>query len=72
MPNALSHEDADMDNVVELCDLLWLLNPEQSELVQKVRGRAVSQVSRSQDGGNRHDQSEARSVLQRVQSQLAL
>jgi hypothetical protein len=57
---------------VELCDLIWLLNPEDSELVQKVRSRAVSQMSRVPTGRNRQDENHARSLLLRVRAQLAL
>ena len=60
------------ESAVELCDWIWLLNPDESELVQKVRARAVSQMSRVRAGGNRPHQSEARSLLQCVQSCVAV
>lgn len=52
---------------VELVDLIWILNPEDSELVQKVRTRArMSPLSGISVDRSRHDARQARSVLQSV------
>jgi hypothetical protein len=61
------------ESAVELCDLIWLLNPEESELVQKVRSRApMSEVPRNYDGRDRQNQRAARSLLRGVFTQLEI
>lgn len=62
-------------SAAELCDLLWELHPDDSELVQKVRewrAVAVSEVPANNRGRYRSNSVQARGVLLRVQPFVAV